>query len=125
MGIKNGIKNELTKEVHQESIGRTKQDTLQECILCNRTVKHIRSHLVQSHQLSLYDEKRQFILSFYRTKKVNIAVYQCNQCIIRFTNKRRDHKGHSIVELKNKASFSEFPPCIKDILATQFFATKD
>merc|ERR1712150_90206 len=70
---RNEVKKNIKQKTNQESSGRTKQDVRQECILCNTTVKHIRVHLRQSHRLSLHDKKRQFILSFYQTKKVNIA----------------------------------------------------
>jgi len=77
----------------------------------------MRIHLRTTHRLPMQDNKRQFLLSFYRTKKVNIPVYQCNDCLQRFTNKRRDHRGHQTTKILDKTDIEEFPDSVKEIMA--------
>jgi len=97
--------------------GRTTQEEIQLCVLCNKKTRSMRIHLRTTHRLPMQDSKRQFLLSFYRTKKVNIPVYQCNGCLQRFTNKRRDHRGHPTTKIIDKTDIEEFPDSVKEIIA--------
>ena len=82
------------------------------CTICQTKVKKIGQHLDKMHP-ELEDVHRKFLMSFYRTHNARITVFQCVNCPLRLTNKRRhlqEFPGHIILTVKNKQSPAEFPP---------------
>ena len=82
------------------------------CTICQTKVKKIGQHLDKMHP-ELEDVHRKFLMSFYRTQNARITVFQCVNCPLRLTNKRRhlqEFPGHIILTVKNKQSPAEFPP---------------
>ena len=85
---------------------RNKQMPLQVCVLCRKIVHLIRNHLLYTHKLE--DHYRCFLLSYYRTRNLKCAVYECQDCVVRFTNSYRDHLGHDVIHVKEKNSPPNF-----------------
>lgn len=109
-------KRKEVKVEQKRSKKRSKQFGPQLCLLCRKPITLMRNHL-NVHKLD--SQTRQFLLSFHRTKNVKIPVYQCNTCMVRFTNPWRDHKGHEKVRIRDVKVTSTFPPSIKAIISKQ------
>ena len=71
------------------------------------------------------DEKpRKFILSYYRTKDLKRSIYQCNACLVRFTNKWRDHIGHEIIKILDPTLINSFPPSVIGLVHKRTFVDR-
>ena len=71
--------------------------------------------------LKLEEVPRKFLLSYYSLSKGTI--YQYQYCLVRFSNARRDLRGHSHTKLvgSEKYSIDKFPTSIKHIVANSGF----
>lgn len=108
------VKNIHKKLGDKKEIRPTKKVGPIACKLCRKDVKTIRQHLMNTHKMDVQDRK--FLLSYYRTKDVEVPVYQCMDCVVRFYNPWRDHLGHYIIKVRDKKSCNSFPTFVKQLL---------
>lgn len=114
LGVKNLLGVRKKSKKLNASNKRRKQLGAQECLLCGKHEMSMRDHLRCVHKLE--EIVRRFLLSFYRTRNVKAPVYQCNQCIVRYTNPWRDHKGHDAIRIRDVQLTSSFPPAVIGLL---------
>ena len=98
-----------TSPKRKRTVKRSMSDTLRTCT--------IGQHLDKVHS-SIAPARRKFLMSFYSTQNARSTVYQCVNCPLRLTNKRRhliNYPRHIILTVKNKKSDAEFPPEITEI----------
>ena len=68
--------------------GRKPKQSLEKlCPVCPKTVHFMRQHLIKAHGWS--GKPLQFILSVMATEKVKSPVYECQNCLLRFTHRQR------------------------------------
>ena len=116
-GSKPSISPKKKINCHSRPKKRPKQNKIQFCILCRKQFTSLRQHFAKSHQLTC--RQRKFLLSFYRTRICKSPVYECRNCLIRLTNKKK-HKGkyrdHRIVSIREKDDLKNFPPEFAPVL---------
>ena len=101
-----------TSQKRKRTVKRSMRDTLRTCTICKKKVSKIGQHLDKVHS-SIAPARRKFLMSFYSTQNARSTVYQCVNCPLRLTNKRRhliNYPRHIILTVKNKKSDAEFPP---------------
>ena len=106
-----------TSPKRKRTVKRSMRDTLRTCTICKKKVSKIGQRLDKVHS-SIAPARRKFLMSFYSTQNARSTVYQCVNCPLRLTNKRRhliNYPGHIILTVKNKKSDAEFPPKITEI----------
>lgn len=93
--------------------GKRVQPDCKTCPACSRKVKAMKNHLHQYHK---FDETtRKFYHSFLRTQKCR-RVFQCDICVLRFTNDRRhrlQHPGHTAIRIQRPSRNENFPAALK------------
>ena len=94
---------------------RHRQIGSQQCLLCRKMCFAMRNHLMKVHKVEM--GPRKFLISFYRTRDVKIPVYQCNTCVVRFTNPWRDHKGHEVIRVRDTKIINTLPASIKGLIS--------
>ena len=66
---------------------KPKQSGEIQCPICPKKVKFLRQHLVKSHKWT--GVHLRFILSVFSTKNAKSPVYECAECVYRFTHRQR------------------------------------
>ena len=96
--------------------GKAKQLGDQECLVCHKYVHYMKDHLRKTHNLE--DRDRRFLLSYYRTRKVSVPVFECKICVVRCCNPWRDHKGesHEFIRIRDPTLITTFPTCIMKLV---------
>ena len=77
---------------------RPKQDVDKQCPICPKTVKFFRQHMSKSHGWE--GKPLKFMLSVYSTQKLKSNVFECADCLYRFTHRQRHLDKYPNHEIK-------------------------
>ena len=91
---------------------KPKRPLFEKCNICDKSVKKMRDHLSNSHNMSTNPSLKQFLNSFYSTLATK-KCFQCEVCLKRFSFKQTHPKHHKIVRIFNRLDQKLFPEPIQ------------
>lgn len=91
---------------------RSKQEKLKPCPICPKKVNYFRQHIAKTHGWE--GKPLKFMLSVYSTQNNKTPVYECKDCLYRFTHKQRHLNSFPDHEVKriNKDNESVYPHAV-------------
>ena len=95
---------------------KPKQCLIKQCPICPLKVKFLRQHIIKVHQWS--GKPLAYLLSVQSTNSVKGKVFECAECLLRFTNPRRHRRYFPLHQLRvvTAESANRFPRAIIDYM---------